>query len=77
MKFRHFVLFLFYCGSFHTTESLSVVKLEKRIVNGEAPPKRLPWLVSIQTEKRAHFCGGSLIQENVVITGNRCSASLI
>ncbi|MBW3909087.1 trypsin-like serine protease, partial [Neisseria meningitidis] len=40
-----------------------------RIVNGEeAVPHSWPWQVSLQDYTGFHFCGGSLISENWVVT---------
>ncbi|XP_032892385.1 chymotrypsin B-like [Amblyraja radiata] len=45
-----------------------------RIVNGEtAVPGSWPWQVSMQQTNGFHFCGGSLINENWVITAAHCS----
>ncbi|XP_069755623.1 chymotrypsin B-like [Narcine bancroftii] len=47
-----------------------------RIVNGEeAIPGSWPWQVSLQDQTGFHFCGGSLINENWVITAAHCSVS--
>ncbi|XP_069755622.1 chymotrypsinogen B-like [Narcine bancroftii] len=44
-----------------------------RIVNGEeAIPGSWPWQVSLQTDSGWHFCGGSLVNENWVITAAHC-----
>ncbi|KAM6429995.1 chymotrypsinogen 2-like [Python bivittatus] len=45
-----------------------------RIVNGEeAVPGSWPWQVSLQDKTGFHFCGGSLINENWVITAAHCN----
>ncbi|XP_078067111.1 chymotrypsinogen A-like [Mustelus asterias] len=47
-----------------------------RIVNGEsAVPGSWPWQVSLQQRSGFHFCGGSLINENWVVTAAHCSVS--
>ncbi|XP_076863233.1 chymotrypsinogen A-like [Brachyhypopomus gauderio] len=44
-----------------------------RIVNGEeAVPHSWPWQVSLQDSTGFHFCGGSLINENWVVTAAHC-----
>uniref|UniRef100_A0A8C6U3R7 chymotrypsin n=1 Tax=Neogobius melanostomus TaxID=47308 RepID=A0A8C6U3R7_9GOBI len=45
-----------------------------RIVNGEeAQPHSWPWQVSLQDYTGFHFCGGSLINENWVVTAAHCN----
>ncbi|NWR76853.1 CTRL protease, partial [Centropus unirufus] len=45
----------------------------ERIINGQsAVPGAWPWQVSLQTRSRSHFCGGSLINENWVVTAAHC-----
>uniref|UniRef100_A0AAZ3Q082 chymotrypsin n=1 Tax=Oncorhynchus tshawytscha TaxID=74940 RepID=A0AAZ3Q082_ONCTS len=47
-----------------------------RIVNGEeAVPHSWPWQVSLQQTSGFHFCGGSLINENWVVTAAHCNVA--
>ncbi|KAI3656957.1 hypothetical protein MP638_004216 [Amoeboaphelidium occidentale] len=48
------------------------VNLNKRIINGEQAPDRLPWLVSIRDSKQKHFCGGSYIAPNLILAAAHC-----
>jgi trypsin len=44
-----------------------------RIVGGDdAPAGAYPWLVSLQSAKGEHFCGGSIISSRAVVTAAHC-----
>uniref|UniRef100_A0A8C9XBL0 chymotrypsin n=1 Tax=Sander lucioperca TaxID=283035 RepID=A0A8C9XBL0_SANLU len=44
-----------------------------RIINGEeAVPHSWPWQVSLQYSNGFHFCGGSLVNKNWVVTAAHC-----
>ncbi len=44
-----------------------------RIVGGDpSPPGAYPWLVSLQSAKGEHFCGGSVISSRAVVTAAHC-----
>merc|ERR1739838_89461 len=59
------------CGSPAITP---VITGYSRIVNGEeAVPHSWPWQVSLQDYTGFHFCGGSLVNENWVVTAAHCS----
>ncbi|XP_042277558.1 chymotrypsin B [Thunnus thynnus] len=66
-----FVSAAYGCG----TPAISpVVSGYARIVNGEeAVPHSWPWQVSLQQSNGFHFCGGSLINENWVVTAAHCN----
>lgn len=46
---------------------------EGRIINGhEASAGEAPYIVSLQTTKGSHYCAGSLIEEDIVVTAAHC-----
>ncbi|NXU51928.1 CTRL protease, partial [Turnix velox] len=50
-----------------------MVKYDERIINGySAVSGSWPWQVSLQSRTGSHFCGGSLISENWVVTAAHC-----
>ncbi|NXC50705.1 CTRL protease, partial [Penelope pileata] len=52
------------------------VRYNERIINGQsAVSGSWPWQVSLQTRLGSHFCGGSLIDENWVVTAAHCEFS--
>ena len=47
-----------------------------RIIDGGfAPVGRYPYAVSIHGQRRQHFCGGSLIAQNLILTAAHCSVT--
>jgi secreted trypsin-like serine protease len=54
-----------------------VLEIEPRVIGGlPAPVKAYPWLVSLEVSGgkgvNSHFCGGSLIERNWVVTAAHC-----
>lgn len=57
-----------------TIQSLNTLKTtETRIVGGEeVTPHSLPYQVSIQSTTGSHFCGGSIIADDLILTAAHC-----
>ena len=57
-----------------TIKSFNAFKTdETRIVGGkEVTPHSLPYQVSIQSTSGSHFCGGSIIADNLILTAAHC-----
>eukprot|EP00058_Branchiostoma_floridae_P017801 XP_002603290.1 hypothetical protein BRAFLDRAFT_261914 [Branchiostoma floridae] len=60
-----------------SSEMLRYDQAEGRIVNGDdATPHSWPWQVSLQTSTGWHYCGGSIVNENWVITAAHCDPTI-
>ncbi|MBL4909712.1 MAG: serine protease [Alteromonadaceae bacterium] len=57
-----------------TIKSFNTLKTDQtRIVGGtEVTPHSLPYQVSIQSTSGSHFCGGSIIADNLILTAAHC-----
>uniref|UniRef100_A0A6B0UVZ6 Putative trypsin-like serine protease n=1 Tax=Ixodes ricinus TaxID=34613 RepID=A0A6B0UVZ6_IXORI len=78
-----FPVFTFESGSLERTDGedwqfncgqRQIVKhISARIINGtEAPPEHWPWMVAIYNPNDTLVCGGSLINEQYVLTAAHC-----
>ena len=52
-----------------TVLATPLVHLQKRVIDGANAERPYSWLVSIQDSRGNHYCGGSLIRENTIVTG--------
>ena len=48
------------------------MKNAERIVGGELAPDPIQWQVSIQTQWGFHFCGGTILNKNTVLSAAHC-----
>ncbi|XP_069084289.1 ovochymase-1 isoform X2 [Pleurodeles waltl] len=52
-------------------------KHNPRVIGGwDACPSSFPWMVSLQTKRGKHFCGGCIISPTYVLTAAHCQVSL-
>ncbi|XP_078695303.1 chymotrypsinogen B-like [Branchiostoma floridae x Branchiostoma belcheri] len=60
-----------------SSEMLRYDQAEGRIVNGDdATPHSWPWQVSLQTSTGWHYCGGSIVNNEWVVTAAHCDPSI-
>eukprot|EP00578_Thalassiosira_sp_NH16_P006691 CAMPEP_0181110036 /NCGR_PEP_ID=MMETSP1071-20121207/18502_1 /TAXON_ID=35127 /ORGANISM="Thalassiosira sp., Strain NH16" /LENGTH=78 /DNA_ID=CAMNT_0023193785 /DNA_START=179 /DNA_END=411 /DNA_ORIENTATION=+ len=58
-----------------STQNEGGIKKEGRIIGGsEATPNRNKYVVSL-SDNKGHFCGGSLIARDVVLTAAHCKGA--
>ncbi|KAG0435241.1 hypothetical protein HPB47_018606, partial [Ixodes persulcatus] len=49
-----------------------------KIVGGRpARPGEFPWIVSLQSTRKIHFCGGSIISADIILTAAHCLENVI
>ena len=63
----------FLIGTFALSSVASFADASSKIVGGEETTRgEFPFLVSLHAKKQGHFCGGSLIRDNLVLTAAHC-----
>ncbi|XP_053575647.1 ovochymase-1 [Bombina bombina] len=61
----------------NTMVKLTIDDKKTRVVAGyPALPKSWPWIVSLQTYKKKHFCGGTIIHSKWILTAGHCEFSV-
>ncbi|XP_066267224.1 chymotrypsinogen A-like isoform X1 [Branchiostoma lanceolatum] len=60
-----------------SSEMLRYDQAQSRIVNGDdATPHSWPWQVSLQTSTGWHYCGGSIVNNEWVVTAAHCDPTI-